>query len=363
MAEFTQDLEDYYQAYFQPGPNQMAFSDHQEQYMGVNMTPAPQKEFQQTSVKEETNEQAIGERSVEGSVSKKMLKRQKLPEIASPSSLEQLTISQRRRRTVFSKYQLDVLEDFFQTNMYPDIHHREELAKRIYIPESRIQVWFQNRRGKSRREKSKSNLFNNVGVCYSNIRPPVNHNHSGPTTTKSEQHQPMMPWQQGQPTMSLQQDLFRQPPNSMSYPTYSCAVPQERMMNQMSSNSYNQRPHANNQQHLYRNVNAEVMDLSCRPNQMPTTQVNFMGAFNIIPPNKTITPDMNIKIPPIPMSKNSRYPNGINPFTNQLPCKRSSRKDDFYEQSSLDSDSGVSEKSPESGSDSKESISSIICSL
>lgn len=90
---------------------------------------------------EETKEQAIVDpNSIEGSASKKMLKRRKPEEVTSPSSLEQVSISQRRKRTVYSQHQLDVLEEFFQTNMYPDIHHREELAKRIYIPESRIQV-------------------------------------------------------------------------------------------------------------------------------------------------------------------------------------------------------------------------------
>ncbi|XP_069811253.1 homeobox protein Mix.2-like [Dendropsophus ebraccatus] len=362
MAGYTQDPEDYFQACFQPSP--ITFSDHQEPFMGMSLTPM-HKEFQQSGLKEEINDQAIVEQnSIESSASKKMLKCQKPEEMTSPSSLEQGPISQRRKRTVYSQHQLDVLEEFFQTNMYPDIHHREELAKRIYIPESRIQVWFQNRRGKARREKSKVSLFNNVGVYYPNVLPQVNQVHTGPTPTPSEQPQPMMPQQQGQPPMTLQHDAYRQPVDSMTYPPYSCAVPRERMMmNQVSPNPYYQRPQGNNQQHSYRNINSmntKAIDLTCRPNQMPT-QLNFMADFNSIPPNKTITPDMNIKIPPIPMSSESRGPNGINPFTAQFPYKMSSMEDDFYEQSSPDSDSGVSDRSPESGSDSKESISSAIC--
>ncbi|XP_056424476.1 homeobox protein Mix.2-like [Hyla sarda] len=363
MSGFTQDPEDYYQACFQSSPNPINFSDHQGPYMGMSINPI-QKEFQQSGVKEETNERVVTEEnSVQSSASKKMLKRQKSEEATSPSSLEQGLISQRRKRTVYSQHQLDVLEEFFQTNMYPDIHHREELAKRIYIPESRIQVWFQNRRGKARREKSKVSLFNNVGICYPNIRPPVNHVHTGPTLAPPEQHQPMMPQQQGQTPMTLPQDMYRQPVDPMPYPPFSCAVRERMMMNQVSPNPYYQSPQVGNQQRSYKNItsmNTKAVDLTCRPNQIPT-QLNFMTDFNAIPPNKTITPDMNIKIPPIPMSSDSRGANGMNPFTAPFPFKMSSMEDDYYEQSSPDSDSGVSDRSPESGSDSKESISSVIC--
>lgn len=55
-----------------------------------------------------------------------------------------------RQRTVWEDWQKEALLRAFSKNPYPSFRARQELANQFGVPESRIRVWFQNHRNRSR---------------------------------------------------------------------------------------------------------------------------------------------------------------------------------------------------------------------
>ncbi|XP_060746241.1 mix-type homeobox gene 2 [Tachysurus vachellii] len=63
-------------------------------------------------------------------------------------------IAGRRKRTSFTKEHLELLRMAFSVDPYPGISVREGLSQATGLPESRIQVWFQNKRARTLKNRA-----------------------------------------------------------------------------------------------------------------------------------------------------------------------------------------------------------------
>uniref|UniRef100_A0A5S6R115 Uncharacterized protein n=1 Tax=Trichuris muris TaxID=70415 RepID=A0A5S6R115_TRIMR len=71
--------------------------------------------------------------------------------------------SKRRRRCHFTTEQLNLLENAFRKNAYPDSVQRKQLSEDVQLNIEKIQVWFSNRRARSRKQLASDSVTSVVG--------------------------------------------------------------------------------------------------------------------------------------------------------------------------------------------------------
>lgn len=68
--------------------------------------------------------------------------------------MREFRLKRKKRRTVFTREQIDRLETTFDAKRYLSSNDRAQLSMTLKMTETQVKVWFQNRRNKWKRDQA-----------------------------------------------------------------------------------------------------------------------------------------------------------------------------------------------------------------